>query len=112
MVFCNKEVMNDVQKYSRVTILILIDGFLQYKNKRRYNYQNTSHNPYFNRWFSAMIKQVTLDIFYRDGHNPYFNRWFSAINTCICRSAYVGNVTILILIDGFLQYIVAHDRKI
>ena len=37
-----------------------------------------SHNPYFNRWFSAIKK---------DGkkakealcHNPYFNRWFSAI---------------------------------
>ena len=36
------------------------------------------HNPYFNRWFSAIKKprrQITCD----DGHNPYFNRWFSAI---------------------------------
>ena len=36
------------------------------------------HNPYFNRWFSAIIlernkKRVILS------HNPYFNRWFSAI---------------------------------
>ena len=36
------------------------------------------HNPYFNRWFSAIdnveeLKEVL------EGHNPYFNRWFSAI---------------------------------
>ena len=39
----------------------------------------------------------------KGGHNPYFNRWFSAIKTTI---AIVNNdidVTILILIDGFLQ---------
>ena len=36
------------------------------------------HNPYFNRWFSAIkigrYHEETLE-----GHNPYFNRWFSAI---------------------------------
>ncbi len=62
-----------------------------------------SHNPYFNRWFSAI--QITLDVYftkkevtililidgflqyhddykthqYMKSHNPYFNRWFSAI---------------------------------
>ena len=37
------------------------------------------------------------------GHNPYFNRWFSAIlaNTDILDLHL--KVTILILIDGFLQ---------
>ena len=38
-----------------VTILILIDGFLQYglgNNKERFLKR---HNPYFNRWFSAII---------------------------------------------------------
>ena len=37
-----------------------------------------------------------------NGHNPYFNRWFSAIQAnmlCLCYQ----QVTILILIDGFLQ---------
>ena len=36
-------------------------------------------------------------------HNPYFNRWFSAIINYLidCVEKYV---TILILIDGFLQY--------
>ena len=36
------------------------------------------HNPYFNRWFSAIgyyLSKKYLD----EGHNPYFNRWFSAI---------------------------------
>ena len=36
-------------------------------------------------------------------HNPYFNRWFSAIcKKTIFAHEYV--VTILILIDGFLQF--------
>ena len=37
------------------------------------------HNPYFNRWFSAIHNCLQT----RKGiksHNPYFNRWFSAIN--------------------------------
>ena len=64
-------------------------------------------------------------------HNPYFNRWFSAIMNkeeflqklikvtililidgflqCVYKNMYVvrKNVTILILIDGFLQFIVS-----
>ena len=37
-----------------------------------------SHNPYFNRWFSAITQETYADECY-DSHNPYFNRWFSAI---------------------------------
>ena len=37
-------------------------------------------------------------------HNPYFNRWFSAIKTELDKNNYDVEVTILILIDGFLQY--------
>ena len=37
-----------------------------------------SHNPYFNRWFSA-IKNHDIIAFLKKCHNPYFNRWFSAI---------------------------------
>ena len=64
---------------------------------------NSSHNPYFNRWFSAImyinnvidnVIDVTILILIdgflqsyidsdwvglEDGHNPYFNRWFSAM---------------------------------
>ena len=40
-----------------VTILILIDGFLQYNLKEIENDINKRrHNPYFNRWFSAIKK--------------------------------------------------------
>ena len=63
------------------------------------------HNPYFNRWFSAIYhlcicnilivfvtililidgflqsKKYMASIPFVDGHNPYFNRWFSAIQT-------------------------------
>ena len=37
-----------------VTILILIDGFLQYAEMDELTINNISHNPYFNRWFSAI----------------------------------------------------------
>ena len=40
--------------------------------------EKRSHNPYFNRWFSAIEKEVTL-MANVVCHNPYFNRWFSAI---------------------------------
>ena len=36
-------------------------------------------------------------------HNPYFNRWFSAITKVKLQTAVI-KVTILILIDGFLQF--------
>ena len=54
MVFCNNA-WNKVNKYVEdVTILILIDGFLQYSKALEYIEEGESHNPYFNRWFSAI----------------------------------------------------------
>ena len=43
----------------------------------------TSHNPYFNRWFSAITLGNQKELFIK-GHNPYFNRWFSAITIYRC----------------------------
>ena len=87
----------------KVTILILIDGFLQYGTRISKRFQRIRHNPYFNRWFSAItVKQgrsklvlevtilILIDGFLQSrsnisgkkfikSHNPYFNRWFSAI---------------------------------
>ena len=40
---------------------------------------------------------------YEFSHNPYFNRWFSAIGLEVDLLS-KKIVTILILIDGFLQY--------
>ena len=37
-----------------VTILILIDGFLQCNITLKDIHCTLSHNPYFNRWFSAI----------------------------------------------------------
>ena len=60
------------------------------------------HNPYFNRWFSAIKEDKSIKR-YHIRHNPYFNRWFSAIKE-YSRDMVGGEpVTILILIDGFLQ---------
>ena len=61
-----------------VTILILIDGFLQYARTLEKNLFAHGHNPYFNRWFSA-INNKHIKTTVKCGHNPYFNRWFSAI---------------------------------
>ena len=40
----------------------------------------------------------------RKSHNPYFNRWFSAILSRKYIDEGIKEVTILILIDGFLQF--------
>ena len=85
------------------------------------------HNPYFNRWFSAInavntgrnfltgvtililidgflqFKMVEEKYFKICSHNPYFNRWFSAMLVDTMRELLKQVVTILILIDGFLQ---------
>ena len=84
-----------------VTILILIDGFLQYRLSGYMGQIGLSHNPYFNRWFSAITNQSRPP--YHRCHNPYFNRWFSAIMGTLGVFNDIQIVTILILIDGFLQ---------
>ena len=60
------------------------------------------HNPYFSRWFSAM-KLGLLDNLSSLCHNPYFSRWFSAITKINTEIWQQELVTILILVDGFLQ---------
>ena len=48
-------------------------------NKQRHSmFKNMCHNPYFNRWFSAISVLISV-IPSKISHNPYFNRWFSAI---------------------------------
>ena len=68
------------------------------------------HNPYFNRWFSA-IRFPKSNHVHKKGHNPYFNRWFSAIFNGVFHLLVVCIVTILILIDGFLQLVVCITKK-
>ena len=54
MVFCNKNAYNTYQEFIKVTILILIDGFLQFTFADITLSDIKCHNPYFNRWFSAI----------------------------------------------------------
>ena len=77
MVFCNTIKYIRENSYISVTILILVDGFLQYITIFLCPSNKVCHNPYFSRWFSAMLKVLKL-----------------------ATSKYV---TILILVDGFLQ---------
>ena len=60
-----------------VTILILVDGFLQSRDGAVFKNMYLSHNPYFSRWFSAI--------------QAFLKKWIR------------DSVTILILVDGFLQ---------
>ena len=101
MVFCNEDNTKEPLSGILVTILILIDGFLQSNGFLSKEDKVKCHNPYFNRWFSAMGHKKVLQkdinvtiLILIDGflqcnyygrkhglnrHNPYFNRWFSAI---------------------------------
>ena len=48
----------------------------------------TSHNPYFNRWFSAIPECIQGHCRVQKSHNPYFNRWFSAIQLNKAKSSH------------------------
>ena len=59
MVFCK-----DTESYLKgtpkvVTILILIDGFLQIDIVAIGKMAEECHNPYFNRWFSAKAAKIS-----------------------------------------------------
>ena len=60
--------------------------------------------------FCNMLKN-SIKFGFKIGHNPYFNRWFSAIQKRIRNSQGLKTVTILILIDGFLQFIDEENIK-
>ena len=77
MVFCNNFKTKEIYQEKEVTILILIDGFLQY------GYSWTDYHKL------AVTILILIDGFLqctyynmyiaKESHNPYFNRWFSAI---------------------------------
>ena len=49
-----------------------------------YKSKIVGHNPYFNRWFSAIQSIRVCERKFKESHNPYFNRWFSAITMLGC----------------------------
>ena len=59
MVFCNVLLQKEHTKICMVTILILIDGFLQYNLQNHIYRIQHCHNPYFNRWFSAIAAKIS-----------------------------------------------------
>ncbi len=59
--------------------LVLVDSFLQSKYTPQTQKQLNCHNPYFNRWISAIYLFVLLTMQHTISHNPYFNRWISAM---------------------------------
>ena len=59
MVFCNEYSNDESDDCYVVTILILIDGFLQCEDDVLYIAELEGHNPYFNRWFSAIAAKIS-----------------------------------------------------
>ena len=62
MVFCNQKTSTKTTGSDGVTILILVDGFLQFMDMLECFCSSESHNPYFSRWFSAIKNTDTLFI--------------------------------------------------
>ena len=58
--FLQSDLKQAKNKSVMVTILILIDGFLQYCPLSSKKKENGCHNPYFNRWFSAINKIIGI----------------------------------------------------
>ena len=105
MVFCNYGRYEPITLQDTVTILILIDGFLQYDSRQKKIKRELSHNPYFNRWFSAMNNTDFMNL-YRQMVTILI--LIDGFLQCVKMKININNVkivTILILIDGFLQYI-------
>ena len=82
MVFCNAYQEKTIDLIEKCHNPYFNRWFSAIRRELKWNTQNMCHNPYFNRWFSA-INNVDdfIDAVY--GHNPYFNRWFSAMYTMI-----------------------------
>ena len=79
MVFCNKHYENIPTLHKEGHNPYFNRWFSAIRTKGKEDKKTYGHNPYFNRWFSAMytmqLENCCVDIC----HNPYFNRWFSAI---------------------------------
>ena len=78
MVFCNEEEPEVEVKYFQVTILILVDGFLQLQLKQSYGIRIW--------WSQSLFQQMVFCN--NESHRVLIN---------------LEHVTILILVDGFLQ---------
>ena len=78
MVFCNVVTDDNSDILGYVTILILIDGFLQYRHyETRPNWLEVTILILIDGFLQCVkFKTFALYLFC---HNPYFNRWFSAI---------------------------------
>ena len=62
MVFCNEDISKEDKSIYYVTILILVDGFLQFWQAWYYRKYEDCHNPYFSRWFSAIYHNSEEDV--------------------------------------------------
>ena len=78
MVFCNIDRLKYLDKLGSHNPYFN-RWFSAIREDNRSSSWDNCHNPYFNRWFSAIEKIGTAKYLRKHCHNPYFNRWFSAI---------------------------------
>ena len=71
MVFCNMNKMYETVNLGSVTILILIDGFLQFRDSKGAKTGNKRHNPYFNRWFSAILSVLFYALLIKESQSLF-----------------------------------------
>ena len=79
MVFCNTEYEEGERDWVLVTILILVDGFLQSEVKVKYFQWIQVSQSLFQQMVFCNLKMKSISLQQQTSHNPYFSRWFSAI---------------------------------
>ena len=79
MVFCNSYIIIILLVLHQVTILILVDGFLQYCSEWEYMGARIKSQSLFQQMVFCNIDELMNNNIVYDSHNPYFSRWFSAM---------------------------------
>ena len=102
-VFCNpKRTSRETGKDRKVSILVLVEGILQFIKEKLVNFSQPSFNPCFSGRYSAIPLYFYITTS-SNSFNPCFSGRYSAI---ACRHAKrkKSAVSILVLVEGILQF--------
>ena len=89
MVFCNHKISRLLWGDTKVTILILVDGFLQYFNNEYVQSNDTVTILILVDGFLQYEPKREYVLFEKESHNPYFSRWFSAIQSDFIKIGFI-----------------------
>ena len=109
MVFCNKRIDYDKKSQDMSQSLFQQMVFCNLVDSELILVDDESQSLFQQMVFcnNIYIKQQKRGY---ESHNPYFSRWFSAMRREKSYVISVKDVTILILVDGFLQFIPNQTR--